>query len=368
MTRVRLELVAFDAGTQVRAGIDEPTVALYAERMTVGDQFPPVVVFHDGSSYYLADGFHRVMAAQRIQWREIDADVRPGTKEDALWFALAANRTNGKPMTVADKKHAIVQALRAWPEKSANAIAAQIGVSQDYVSQTRAEVKATFNLPDRVIGSDGVSYPATKPTPAVVVERRQRRRDRIADALRAGVPSQQIVKEMKVDKGEVGSIRRSLGLGRDQTREGVAQRRKDIRDMAERGFTSRQISAAVGVRIEQVSAVAKAEGIVIHADRVVGKARVHDANRIVAAMVEQATNLTADVDLIDFSQLDPSQLSVWLESLNASRKSLSAFIRRLEQEQKKYGQAAQSSPIQDSAGAPRKDADSSGARHPARVS
>ena len=106
--------------------------------------------------------------------------------------------------------------------------------------------------------------------------------------------------------------------------------------MAERGFTTRQIASTLDVSQSTVSATAKKEGISIHADRVVGKTHRHDANRIVSHMVIQAENLTTDVDLIDFSQLDASQLSAWLESLNASRKSLGAFIRRLEQEQKKH--------------------------------
>lgn len=40
----------------------------YEDQMRAGDKFPPIVVFFDGSRYWLADGFHRVAAARR-KWR-----------------------------------------------------------------------------------------------------------------------------------------------------------------------------------------------------------------------------------------------------------------------------------------------------------
>lgn len=137
MKSIQLTQIVMDAGTQVRVQPDETTVADYASQMTEGAQFPPVVVFHDGSRYFLADGFHRVLAAKRNDWREIDADVRVGTKTDALWFALAANKANGWRLTEADKKHAIQLALTTWPDRSAREISEQIGCTHTYVSRVR---------------------------------------------------------------------------------------------------------------------------------------------------------------------------------------------------------------------------------------
>lgn len=163
--RVRLDQIVFDAGTQVRAGLDSEHVAAIAEAMTAGATLPPIVLFHDGNQHYIGDGFHRYMAAQRCGWREIDADVRPGAREDALWFALGANRTNGKNMTAADKRHAIVLALQTWPERSATSLAEQIGCSDRYVLDIKAQVRTTSDLPSRVTGKDGKSYPASRPAP-----------------------------------------------------------------------------------------------------------------------------------------------------------------------------------------------------------
>lgn len=162
VARVRLDAIAFDAGTQIRESIDQSVVSDYAEAMTNGSQFPPVTLFHDGNRHYLADGFHRFMAAQRLEWRHIDAVVHPGTKEDALWFALGANRTNGKRLSEGDKRNAIDLALKTWPDKSANQIAEQIGVNQSSVQRVKVEVMRVHNLPERVTGKDGKSYPASR--------------------------------------------------------------------------------------------------------------------------------------------------------------------------------------------------------------
>lgn len=309
MALIRLDAIVLDAGTQIRESISDAVVTEYADRMTEGVTFPPIVVFLDGTSrtdgtinYFLADGFHRTQAALRCQFREIDADVRTGTRKDAIKFALSANKANGHRMTEADKRHAIKVALIEFPDMSQNQMADLIGCSQRHVSTVKDEVRTTSNLPSRVTGKDGKSYPAS--------------RRAIAEPAPVNL------------------------TGRDRTKAGVAQRRQDIRQMAERGFTTRQIAAAVGITEESVGNIAKVEGVVIHADRVVGRTKRLDANRIVGQMVMDAENLTADVNLIDFSQLDHAQLGAWIHSLNASRRSLTAFIRQLEEEHKKHGEAA----------------------------
>ncbi|MHC4622096.1 MAG: hypothetical protein ACYTEQ_30535 [Planctomycetota bacterium] len=48
---VKLDNIVMDAGTQARHAINDDTVTAYAERMEAGDKFPPVVVFHDGTTH-----------------------------------------------------------------------------------------------------------------------------------------------------------------------------------------------------------------------------------------------------------------------------------------------------------------------------
>ncbi len=57
-----LDEIRKDGGTQPRATIDLKHVLLLEEQMEDGQQLEPVVVFYDGESYWLADGFHRFCA------------------------------------------------------------------------------------------------------------------------------------------------------------------------------------------------------------------------------------------------------------------------------------------------------------------
>lgn len=333
--RVSLDAIVFDAGTQIRVAINEHTVADYAERMTDGVEFPPVVLFHDGVRYYLADGFHRTLAAKRNEFRDIEADVEVGTRADALWFALGANKANGQRLTEADKKQAVTMALSAFPEKSAGAIAEQVGCAQTFVSRVRQQVSTSVDLPSRVTGKDGKSYPASR---QAVDPRRQQ----VTEMLLADKSNTEIIAVIGAQRNDlIADVRRELGIdGPSRAKSAVHDRRERLRDLAAEGYSTRQIATEIGVLESTVKVIAKQEAIDIPADRIIGKTKRHDANRIIGQMVSDAENLCADVDLIDFEQIDGAQLSAWIESFQVSRRALSAFIRRLEQEQKKHGEAA----------------------------
>jgi len=145
--KIKIEDITTDAGTQSRLKIDHKLVDDYAERMEEGDKFPPVVLFHDGSNYYLADGFHRLKAAMHVGFVEIEADVKSGTKKDALWCSIGANRTNGKRMGHGDKKNAILLALKSFPQKSQKEIADQVGCAVGYVNQIKGDNFTSENIP-----------------------------------------------------------------------------------------------------------------------------------------------------------------------------------------------------------------------------
>lgn len=161
---VSLSSIRTDGDTQSRAAISGDTVAEYADAMRDGATFPPITLFHDGSNYWLADGFHRVVASRRFGANEIAADVHIGTREDALWFAIGANKANGIRPNKGDVKHAVELALRTWPEKTQQAIAEQVGCSQGYVSQRKADVIASNNVdfPTARTDSLGRNQPTTK--------------------------------------------------------------------------------------------------------------------------------------------------------------------------------------------------------------
>lgn len=163
--KLKLTEINMTAGTQVRAGLNEATVADYAEALTEGAKFPPVVVFHDGAHHLAADGFHRIHAAMQIGVTEIECDVRPGGKADALRFALGCNAQHGLRRTNADKRHAVTLALREFPMLSDVAISELCLVGRELVAEIRkVQVVDSDNLsPATRIGKDGKVYKLPPP-------------------------------------------------------------------------------------------------------------------------------------------------------------------------------------------------------------
>lgn len=156
--RVRLSDIDIYAGTQTRAATSDEAVEGYAEAMKGGAEFPPIVVFFDGAKHYLADGFHRFLAAKRIEEKDMLAEVREGSRTDALKHALGANATNGVYRNNADKRYAAEIALEEWPELSNAYLADICKVSVELVRRARKSLG--LDNPDLVMGKDGKKYPS----------------------------------------------------------------------------------------------------------------------------------------------------------------------------------------------------------------
>ena len=295
---LRVDEVTVDAGTQVREAVAEHVVDDYAERLGEGVRFPPVVVFRDGSRYCLADGFHRLQAFRRAGRDEIEADVYVGTRADALWFALGANRTHGERLSRADKRHAIELAFRTWPDLSQGRIARQVGCSKGYVCKVRAQVFTSEHLPERVLGEDGKSYPANRRpsdlpvSPEISLDRSgpqpasEPDADPVPDPAVFSVPDSEVagesgqpLPEPAVDGGASPGSAPSRPSGRQPS-----QRARDR------------------------------------------------SNRIVSVVTFDAQNLLAQEDLIEFAALDRSMLSGWIVGLERARLDLGRLIRRLREE------------------------------------
>lgn len=142
MTTLPIAQIRMDGGTQPRAGLDWDAIEAYTEALEAGAKFPPVTVFYDGVAYWLADGFHRITAAQSARVPEFPCDVHQGTVEDAQWFSFGANKTNGLLRTNKDKQRAVQAALK-HPRavgRSDEKIAAHVGVSRQYVWEWRQKI------------------------------------------------------------------------------------------------------------------------------------------------------------------------------------------------------------------------------------
>ena len=141
MTTLALQQIRTDGGTQPRQAIDADVVDDYGEAKRNGATFPPVTVFYDGSDYWLADGFHRVAAARQMGATGISADVRQGSRRDAILHSVGANADHGLRRTNADKRRAVLALLhdKEWSQWSDREIARRCAVGHAFVSKLRAE-------------------------------------------------------------------------------------------------------------------------------------------------------------------------------------------------------------------------------------
>jgi len=116
--------------------------------MKRGVEFPAVDVIYDGEEYWLYDGFHRVRAAMKQERDTIEAKVKQGTKEDAVWKSLAANQDHGLQRSQEDKERAVKRALRheMGTGCSDREIARHVGCSHPFVGDIREEMVSTGNI------------------------------------------------------------------------------------------------------------------------------------------------------------------------------------------------------------------------------
>ena len=155
--------IRIDGGTQTRAEINDDTVAQYMEAMQAKAQFPAIILYDDGKVLWLADGFHRHRAADRLGRLKILAEVRGGTRLDAIEHALKANNSHGLRRTNADKARCVEVALEHFRDRSDRALAELCGVSHPFVAGLRPQLETvTSSSPGNLTGEVPPSTTAEK--------------------------------------------------------------------------------------------------------------------------------------------------------------------------------------------------------------
>ena len=310
---VALTQLVITAGTQVRSEISESVVAEYVEALGEGSRFPPIVVFRADGADVLADGFHRVRAYQKAGRDEIEADIYEGGSDEALWFALGANRAHGQRLNEGDKRRAIELAYKAWPDTSQRRIALHVGCVPTYVGQVRAQLSTTVQLPEKVVGRDGRRRPATRPAKPREPSKTEPAAPSPASAERpasAGDRSQPADAPAPAVAIGPAAVATDPAAGPDpqQGGEQAPHEPQDVSAMSDPPQSGAEKSRG-GVTARQSAR-----------DR---------SNRIVSVVADNAKNLMAQEDLIDVSALDRGQLAQWIEDLEEGRRLLTRFIRRL---------------------------------------
>jgi hypothetical protein len=146
------EQIRTDGGTQPRAELQKDVMEDYAELMRAGVKFPPLVVFDDDETYWLADGFHRLGAGRMAcPDKPIEVEVIQGTQQEAQWYSFGTNKTHGLRRTRQDVARAVRAAL-LHPQSgrlSDAAIADHVGVHRETVLKYRHQVEAHLSKTDK---------------------------------------------------------------------------------------------------------------------------------------------------------------------------------------------------------------------------
>lgn len=134
-----IHLVVADPGVQPRVKIDADRVAKYQVLLENGEIANPIVVFFDRGQYVLADGFHRHAAARELGWKQIPAEVRIGTRRDALLYAVSCDLCKGR--TLADRRRAcsMILADEQWAKWNDSEIGRRCGLDHKTVKKLRGE-------------------------------------------------------------------------------------------------------------------------------------------------------------------------------------------------------------------------------------
>lgn len=158
--KLQINTITVTGGTQARTEINQSIVSEYAEALKAGAVFPPVVVFEDGVSMWLADGFHRFHAHLTAGLSEIECDVRIGTQRQAILFSLSANASHGLRRTNEDKRKAVMTLLNdaEWSTWSDNAIAKVCAVDHKTVSAHRPILGNSQDAQIRTVERNGKTY------------------------------------------------------------------------------------------------------------------------------------------------------------------------------------------------------------------
>lgn len=179
---IEVSKVRTDGGTQPRAALYQNVIDDYVEALTSGAKFPPVVLFYDGTDYWLADGFHRHGAHKQAGLGEIHADVRQGTRREAVLFSVGANASHGLRRTNEDKRRAVMTLLNdeEWARWSNREIARRCGVDESTVRslrESRSDVSyttkhgttATMSVANIGKSAAPVIMPSSEPAPVPLV-------------------------------------------------------------------------------------------------------------------------------------------------------------------------------------------------------
>lgn len=296
---------------------DEEYDALKADIATNGIRVP-IDVDENGT---VIDGHHRAWIAADLGVDCPRRVVRGLTDEQKRAHAIAAN-VYRRSLT-RDQRREMVRKLRGLG-MSVRQIAESAGVPRSTVSD---DVSESGHVVPPIVGSDGKSY-----QPQTLEQRKQ-----LAAELRnQGMSHAQIAETMGVAKSTAQSLlasRKPEPLSKSPS--DTPRKIERIRELAAKGYHAEQIARELdyeGARgYQTVRKLALDNGIDIPADRVVGKARRIDSNKVAAEIVATVEALALPIRLVNFNELDAAQAAEWANSLTESMRALNRFVKQIKE-------------------------------------
>lgn len=169
-----------------------------------GTEFEPILVHRDTGR--VVDGMHRLRAAILRGERRITVRYVEGASADLFVRSVQANISHGLPLTLGDRKAAVLRILATHPHWSDRAIAAVTGVSPKTVGAVRGrcstEESPQSNPSVARVGRDGRARPADMP------ERREKARSLLTERPRATL--REVAQEAGVSVSTAHRLRQEL--------------------------------------------------------------------------------------------------------------------------------------------------------------
>ncbi len=154
---VKLADISMDKHTQMRAGLNRNAILDYAEAEKDGAKMPPIVVFRRVGikGVWVGDGWHRILARKRNGGKTIEAEIRDGSRRDAMLYAAGANREHGVRRTNEDKRKAVIVLLKdsEWKKWADTEIGKACGVSASMVAKYRDWLRPEKSATDEEVRS-----------------------------------------------------------------------------------------------------------------------------------------------------------------------------------------------------------------------
>jgi len=136
-----------DKFTMVRTNMNEDAIKACTERWKEGKGDPfigapePMKLFRDADGkYWVGDGRHRIVGADKAGRTHIDAIVEDGTRMDALAYALKCNTENGTSFSPRDNTLRIKKSHALNPSWTDAKMAKELKIPLSTVSRVRVKL------------------------------------------------------------------------------------------------------------------------------------------------------------------------------------------------------------------------------------